>query len=598
MRSAIRLLVFTFLCGLLSGADDTWLRIKSPHFELFTTVGQRDGRSLIRRFEQVRSFFTQALGMGLSGFRPVSIIAFKSDKEFQQYSPRDFGTAFYLPGFRREFIVMKGGESQVYIAAVHEYTHLLVKQTGTPIPLWLNEGLAEFYSTIEETGGRIVVGKAVPNIGYPLTHEKWIDLRAIFAAGRDSALYNEEQRASMFYAESWALTHMLFEASDYKPRTPEMLRLLIRGAEAGAAIEQAYGKPLDNVQSELREYIRSNSLTATAFDLKWDKAADTPDITEDAPAALVALAEMLSQSEGQRAKSLALYEQLAQKYPKRWEVEAGWGSALFYGRETDLSLKHLAKAVELGCDDPAVFIDYRRALLQKGRDKDAIAALRSGIQAIRENGDLHRELAIALTQSGEYKAALLEFEKVDKVNQTDAGEFYYNAGYAHYRVGDAKRSLQLLELAVKYASQPGMKKAIEDLKSVVESGASPGAVRPPSDTLPEVGPMEDIPRTQRRQADDGASAHVDEILPPKLPVIEGVLNEVQCMGQTARLRIAVDGIMRTYAILDANNIKIHTGDGKPVEFACGPGQSRRIRIEYEPVSDGEVAGNLSGIEFF
>jgi tetratricopeptide (TPR) repeat protein len=600
MRGVIWLLTLLIFCALHSWGDEQWLRIKSPNFEIYTTAGQRDGRDLIRRFEQVRGFYMKALSLSLSDSRPVCIIAFRSDKEYEPYSPKDFAAAFYLPGFRREFIVMKGAGSEYYIPAVHEYTHLLVKQSGITVPLWLNEGLAQFYSTMEERGGRIVVGKPIPNVGDTLANEKWIDLRAIFAAGPDSALYNDKKQAGMFYAESWALTHMLWQGANYRAKTPEMLNLLAAGSEPQAAFQQAYGKSLDKVQSELRQYIGSNGLSATVFDFKWDKAADTPETSADAPAARLALAEMLSQTEGQRAKALVAYEQLARDYPKRWEVEAGWGSALLYGRDTAQAAQHLAKAVELGCDDPKAFLDYQRALLRQGREKDAIAALRSGIRATQDNGDLHRELAIALTQAGEYNDALLEFEQVKRISDADAVQFYYNAGYAYYRIEDFKRSAKALETAAKYASDPSMKKAIGDLRSIIESAENRPAATPPFQAAgPETGSVEGPPRIARpRVVNVDTAEHAEELIPPKLPTIEGVLLEVQCLGQAARLRITVDGATQTYAILNPNNVTIHSGDGKPVEFTCGPGQSHRIRIEYEASSDGQVAGNVRGIEFF
>lgn len=41
------------------GADQ-WLRLTTPHFELYTTESEKKGREAILYFEQVRSFFSQA----------------------------------------------------------------------------------------------------------------------------------------------------------------------------------------------------------------------------------------------------------------------------------------------------------------------------------------------------------------------------------------------------------------------------------------------------------------------------------------------------------------------------------------------------------
>ena len=51
-----RSVILLFLPLTLSAADP-WLRIATPHFELYTSAGESKGREVILYFEQVRSFF-------------------------------------------------------------------------------------------------------------------------------------------------------------------------------------------------------------------------------------------------------------------------------------------------------------------------------------------------------------------------------------------------------------------------------------------------------------------------------------------------------------------------------------------------------------
>ena len=41
-------------------AADQWVKLATPHFELYTTAGEKKGREAILYFEQVRSFFLEA----------------------------------------------------------------------------------------------------------------------------------------------------------------------------------------------------------------------------------------------------------------------------------------------------------------------------------------------------------------------------------------------------------------------------------------------------------------------------------------------------------------------------------------------------------
>ena len=58
MRRAVLLLLSLTLSAT---AADEWLRLTTPHFELFTTAGERRGRETILHFEEVRSFFLTAM---------------------------------------------------------------------------------------------------------------------------------------------------------------------------------------------------------------------------------------------------------------------------------------------------------------------------------------------------------------------------------------------------------------------------------------------------------------------------------------------------------------------------------------------------------
>ena len=44
----------------------------------------------------------------------------------------------------------------------HEYVHFLVERQLDYLPLWLNEGLAEYYGTCSVEKERVIVGRAAP----------------------------------------------------------------------------------------------------------------------------------------------------------------------------------------------------------------------------------------------------------------------------------------------------------------------------------------------------------------------------------------------------------------------------------------------------
>ena len=96
----------------------------------------------------------------------------------------------------------------------HEFVHLLVNNSVRSMPLWFNEGLAEYYATFEvQRVGRIARPRNVQEDHVLLLRDRFLPLESIVAVDHDSPLYNESDKTSIFYAESWALVHYLLMGS-------------------------------------------------------------------------------------------------------------------------------------------------------------------------------------------------------------------------------------------------------------------------------------------------------------------------------------------------------------------------------------------------
>ena len=209
------------------------MEIRSAHFDLFTEGAEAPGRELVHYFEQVRSFFQQAFGLNGRG-RVVRIVCFRSARQFQYYEASKIADAAFHPGSRHDYILMKNDEAGRYPVAVHEYTHLILRATNHDIPVWLDEGLAEVYSNLEPHGSFVLVGRTIPARLDALAAGRWINLRTLVSASRASAVYTKQPDAEMFYAESWALVHMLALDNAYSPRLrPLMDALLARRQRRG-----------------------------------------------------------------------------------------------------------------------------------------------------------------------------------------------------------------------------------------------------------------------------------------------------------------------------------------------------------------------------
>ena len=139
---------------------------------------------------------------------------------------------------------------------------------GLRFPTWLNEGIAELYSTLRMQGDKALVGDLIPGRLQALFTEKWIPLSALLSAGQESPFYNEKNRAGGFYAESWALVHMLSLSPEYSPKYSEFLNTVNGGLDSEAALEEVYGKTVPAVEKDLNAYFRGSQFFGRLYPVK------------------------------------------------------------------------------------------------------------------------------------------------------------------------------------------------------------------------------------------------------------------------------------------------------------------------------------------
>jgi len=251
-------LFFSLLCAALGvTAAEKWVHVTSSNFEVFTPHSERKAREAVLQFEQVREFFESTFGVRMNPTVPVRIVVFGSEKQFAPFKTKPNSPAFYQPGIDRDYIVMGGYRDEDDRVAIHEFVHLLVNHAGLRLPLWLNEGTAELFSTLKPVGNKVQIGALIPGHFYAAAQEKWIPLERLLRVQHADPEYRGKE-AGMFYAESWALTHMLQLKKEYLANYGKFSQALSAGTESAAAMEQAFGKPLAVIEGDLRTYLRGN----------------------------------------------------------------------------------------------------------------------------------------------------------------------------------------------------------------------------------------------------------------------------------------------------------------------------------------------------
>src|SRR6266404_6321870 len=176
-----------------------WRLTKSPHFEVYSQADDAAARSTLLWFEQLRAFFVQQTGQQLDRQSPVRVIAFRSATEYQAYQLRSASDGYFAIAGSRVYIVMVTMGGSEFRVAAHEYAHAILHARGLQLPPWLNEGLAEFFSTIHVGEHGVTLGGDLPSHSSLLRRSPWMPLSEMLAMPEDSPLRNARDSAGLYY---------------------------------------------------------------------------------------------------------------------------------------------------------------------------------------------------------------------------------------------------------------------------------------------------------------------------------------------------------------------------------------------------------------
>src|SRR6266849_1149516 len=189
--------------GAISASDPNqgWIEVRSPHFVVSSNAGEKEARRVADQFEQIRALFHAAFpNLRVDPAEPVLILAAKNESTMKLLLPEEWEVkghvhpaGLYQQGEDRHYVVLRlhsEGENPFH-ALYHEYTHALLHLNFSALPLWLDEGLAEFYgnSRLGEKESR--VGTIDQAHLYILGQNKLLPIETLLNVEQASPYYNE-----------------------------------------------------------------------------------------------------------------------------------------------------------------------------------------------------------------------------------------------------------------------------------------------------------------------------------------------------------------------------------------------------------------------
>lgn len=218
-RTALTLLA----CGLISvdasAASQTWSLVESGAIRVLTDDSPTVAIELVEELGVAQSMLKQIASV--ESQLPLRVFAVKDRKTLTELAPRRFKRGdihtlgFSHTGAHAAFIVLRTDGPTALRAGTlrHEYAHVLTAAMSPEAPAWLDEGLAEFWSSVVVDGDRLVAGRPVAKHLELLRKRKWLPLDSVLNQRRGS-LPSKPDQVTLFYAQAWAMVHYLLLGPD------------------------------------------------------------------------------------------------------------------------------------------------------------------------------------------------------------------------------------------------------------------------------------------------------------------------------------------------------------------------------------------------
>ncbi|HEV3306197.1 MAG TPA: tetratricopeptide repeat protein [Candidatus Sulfotelmatobacter sp.] len=436
-----------------------WLEIHSTHFTVITDAGEKKGKEVALRFEQMRAVFAILLMKDrLNEPLPLTIIAFKNDKDYYQSAPLRQGQpikvpGFFVPGEDQNFIVLNLFEEESWRAVAHDFAHLLLNYNYPPVEGWFDEGLAEYFGSIRVDNKQVEIGgdpeltnlytedllenqiearNPPKSLTELLGGQVWLALPDLLTLKHDTSTYLEATHHTLFYAQSWMTIHYLLHEKKL-PETGTYFDLVEnQHVPVEEAVQKAYGVSPAQFDQAVKTYFHSLTPLFVALDAsKLPNASANPPQVYNFPAPVGPNDNAIIAQPMRETDARAFVAAVKTRIPDR--------------REAGLrELQALASAPEPGTSSKA---ENKKA----GKNDDE-----APLVAATGNEIAHRALAWDHLQHGEFDAAAEELGDAAALNQRDMWIRYYLA-VLKYRIAKAH-----------HADILGLPNMMQDLRAVLD----------------------------------------------------------------------------------------------------------------------------------
>jgi len=581
-----------------------WVEVRSPHFSVATDAGEKRGREVAMRFEQMRAVFSTLMTKANVNLPvPLQIVAFRNTKEFKLFAPLWQGKPTQLSGLfqggqDRSFIMLDMSVENPWSVVFHEYAHQLMNGILTEqLDPWFEEGFAEYFSTVEVDNKQARVGKAPSNAYLELQQAGMMKIADLFKVRQNSQTYNENSdRRGVFYAESNLLMHYIYD-NRLLPKVTVYFNLTRdQKVPVEDAIQQAFGMSPTQFDKVLRDYVGTGHSIYYTIPTPADIATSGYTAVPLSPADSAAiLADIHLHSLDYREKAIEEFQEILKSDVNNAAACRGLGYAYLQKRESRQAAEYFRRAAQLDSKDPRVH--YYSALLMNGegvfgdrsRLLEMIKELETAIALDPNFADPYSLLGFAQGMLGDMQEGLANMKKA--ISLSPRNQWYqFNLAQMYMRDRQPDLAIPMLQ-ALSQSQDPQIAHnaseflaRAQQVKQMLEGNSDRGQTRV----------VQDKDQDKDEDEPDEAPAPPRNLEPGRTegPVkyMKGVLASVDCTTPpSAVLTVVAGNTTWKMKVADTNHTVVLGAD----TFSCS-WSKRKVALNY--VETGDRQGRVVSLE--
>ena len=250
------------------GAGGT-IEIRSKHYRIETDVGRRFARVARQHMENMLSAYRRTMPQfGQSLDQTFHVKIFRRQSDYNEVAPSmAHGSGGIFMSHKRMLAAFMENRTpdSVFRTLYHEGFHQYLYQTvGPRAPLWVNEGLAEYFAEGTWNGNGFTLGqvplKRLHVLRKAIRRNNIVPLNRLVEMDTKEWTRNiriNKSRASLQYSEAWSFVHFLLHGagSGGGRRLMNYLKALSRGTDADRAFQEHFGGDMRALQAAWKKYV-------------------------------------------------------------------------------------------------------------------------------------------------------------------------------------------------------------------------------------------------------------------------------------------------------------------------------------------------------